>query len=269
MSLRNSIFIFFIIVVFSSCTSYKSVPYFQDLKQDSISSEIITNYTPLTIQPGDMLRIHVTSLNAQADAVFNYNLEPPNMVNNMPDINVNGNENRNERVAVVAYTIDHDGYLHLPTIDPIKVAGLNVDETTKLLESKLQLVLTQPTVSIRIVNLKVSVLGDVQKPNTYTFQDEKLTLNEALAYAGDLNTTGVRNNILLIREVDGRRVYIPIDLTSKKVFTSSYYYLKNNDIIYVKPNKEKVSSSDTALQRISLVISALSILAIFISVSKK
>ncbi len=265
MSLKHLNFIFFIVILFSfSCTSYKSVPYFQDLRQDSITREAITNYTPITIQPGDLLRIHVTSMNNDADYVFNYNLERPNTLTNMPDIRA-GNDNRTEPNSIVSYIIDKEGYLHLPIVGLVKVSGLTTDQTARLVETKVQEVLTKPTVSVSIQNLKVSVLGDVGRPGTYNFQDEKLTLNEAIGYAGDLNATGIRNNILIIREVDGKREYIPMDLTSKKIFTSPYYYLKNNDVIYVKPNRQKIISSDASIQTVSLLISALSVLAIFIT----
>jgi len=243
------------------------VPYFQDVKQDGVTTENITNYVPLTIQPGDMLRLHVTSLNNEADNAFNYNLQPPNLVNNTPDVNINGTENREERVSIVGYPVDHEGNMHLPVVGFVKVAGMTVDSATKVVETKLQQVLSQPVVTLRILNLKVIVMGDVARPSTYTFQDEKLTLNEALSYAGDLNPTGVRNNILLIREVDGKRKYIPMDLTKKDIFTSPYYYLRTNDIIYVTPNRQKVSSSDTAIQRIAVIISAISV-AIFLLRSK-
>ena len=267
MSLKHLNVLFIVIIFFSSCTSYKTVPYFQDLQKDSIYKEQITNYTPATIQSGDLLRIHVTSLNHDADVEFNYNLERPNNANNMPDLNVFPGSSAAEPSSVIGYFVDHNGNIHLPLVDTLKLAGYSIDDAIIVVQNKLKDVLSKPVVTIQLENIKVSVLGDVTKPDTYFFQDEKITLNEALAYAGDLNVTGIRNNILLIREIGGKREYIPLDLTSKKIFNSPYYYLKNNDIIYVTPNRQKVSSSDVAIQRIAVIISALS-LAIFLIRSK-
>ncbi len=263
MSLKSLNAIFVIIILFSSCTPYKNVPYFQDLKLDSVYREKITNYSPITIQPGDLLRIHVTSLNNEADAMFNYNLERPNSITNNPEER-SSPDMRSQPNSVVGYTVDHDGNLHMPLVGVIKVAGHTTDETVHLLEASLQQVLTKPVVTVSIQNLKISVLGDVARPNTFNFQDEKITLSEVLSYAGDLNPTGIRNNIILIRELDGKRVYIPIDIRRKDFFNSPYYYLRNNDIIYVTPNRQRILSTENTLQGIALVISAIS-LAIYLN----
>ena len=116
-----------------------------------------------------------------------------------------------------------------------------------------------------MLNFKVSVMGDVLKPDVYKIQSERVTVTEALTMAGDLNITAKRKNILLIREIDGKREYVPIDITSAKLFTSPYYYLKNNDILYVQPDKTKYASVDGGYRTVSLVLSALSIVAIVLS----
>jgi len=263
MSLKHLYGVFIILVIFSSCTPYKNVPYFQDLKKDSVITETINNFSSITIQPGDRLRLHLTSLNSEADATFNFNLERPSSITSDPDLVVNGASNKTEANSVAGYVVDRSGYLHLPVVDSIKVSGYTIDQAVLIIQAKLSPILSKPIITLSFQNLRVSVLGDVARPDTYFFQNESVTLSEAIAYAGDLNATGIRNNILLIREVNGKRVYIPFDLTSKKIFNSPYYYLRNNDVIYVTPNRQKISSSDTAIQRISVIISALS-LAIFL-----
>jgi polysaccharide export outer membrane protein len=152
----------------------------------------------------------------------------------------------------------------MPQVGLIPVKGLSITETTKAIETSLSAVLKDPLVSVRLQNFKVSVLGDISKPGTYLSINEKFTISEALASAGDLNSTGIRN-ILLIREINGKREYIPIDLTSKKVFNSPYYYLKNNDVIYVQPNRERVLASDSYFQKLSLILSALTIVVVYLS----
>jgi polysaccharide export outer membrane protein len=152
----------------------------------------------------------------------------------------------------------------------MKVAGLNTGNLTDQLQTRLSTTFTKPVVNVRLMNFKISVLGDVLKPDVYTIQNERITLTEALGLAGDLNITAVRNNILLIREINGKREYIPIDLTSKKLFDSPYYYLKNHDVIYVTPNRSKISNNNTAgFQKASLIISALSVVALFFAYRNK
>jgi len=249
------------IIFISSCTPYKDIPYFQNLKRDSVSvsKEKITNFSPLTIQPGDLLAIHVNSLNHDADAQFNYNLDRPSGYNVQTGV-ANASEN-----VVYGFLVNHDGNISYPLIGKVKVAGLTTDEITSILESKLSEYLTQPNVNIRIQNFKISVLGDVAKPGSYDITNEQITLTQALALAGDLNTTGIRSNVLLIREVNGNRETITLNLTSKKIFNSPYYYLKNNDVIYVQPNKDKVAQTDSGLVKASLIISALSVLALILT----
>lgn len=245
-----------VIVLFSfSCSNYKTVPYFQDLSQTTVTKQEITNFSTLLVQPGDILGINVSSLNPEASAVFNYNLN-----------RVSGdNTDRSPQNSVIGYLVDVNGNIRLPLIGETKVAGFSTTELNDQLQSKLQTYLSKPIVNIRILNFKISVLGDVLKPDVYTVQNERITIPEALSLAGDLNITGIRNNILLIREINGKREFVPIDLTSKKLFESPYYYLKNNDVIYVTPNKQKVAAANTAFQKVGLIIAALSVLAIIIS----
>jgi polysaccharide export outer membrane protein len=252
--------VFFILILFfcCSCSSYKNIPYFQDLKKDSSLTEKINNFSPLTIQPGDLLGIHVSSLNPEADAVINYNLQRQTG-NNIADIRT-ANEN-----AVIGYLVDQDGNITVPMIGIVKVASLTTSQITADLSTRLSKYLTNPNVNVRIQNFKISVLGDVSKPGTYDVFNERLTITEALALAGDLNITGIRNNILLVREINGSREYFTVNLTSKEIFNSPYYYLRNNDVIYVQPNRDKVAANDSAYQKASLALAALSILALLLT----
>ncbi|HSM63389.1 MAG TPA: hypothetical protein VK833_05575, partial [Gillisia sp.] len=125
--------------------------------------------------------------------------------------------------------------------------------------------LKEPIVNIRILNFKISVLGDVLNPGVFTLQNERSTIPEALSLAGDLNITAIRTNVLLIREIGGERNFIPIDLTSKEIFNSPYFYLKNNDVIYAQPDKTKFATVDRGYRTATVVLSALSVLAIVFS----
>lgn len=238
-----------------SCTSYKNVPYFQDLNMNSVTKEEINNFSPFIIQSGDILAINVSSLNPEASAIINYNLN-----------RVSGNNlDQSPQNAVIGYLVDLKGNINVPLIGEIHVAGLTTSDLTDQMQVKLQTYLSKPIVNIRVLNFKISVLGDVAHPDVYTILNERVTIIQALSLAGDLNITGIRNNILLIREIDGKREYIPIDLNSKKLFSSPYYYLKNNDAIYVVPNRTKVDAASTSFTKVSLVIGALSVIAIILS----
>lgn len=235
-----------IILLLSSCSAYKNVPYYQDLNRLAPTQEEATNYSPLIIHPSDVLGISVTSRTPEASAIFNYTSKDYN-------------------TAFTGYLVDQQGNIQLPLIGKLKVEGLT---TTELQEKVNQLLLTyykDPVTNIRIINFKVAVYGDVLKPDVYTIKDDKITLMQALALAGDLNITAMRKNVVLIREENGKRNYIPIDLTSKNIFSSPYYYLKSNDQIYVQPDKAKYSTVDRGYKTASLVLSGLSIVAIVLS----
>lgn len=258
MNLKNLRILCFAIILFStSCTSYKTVPYFQDISRTDVTTQKIENYTPPAIQPNDLLAIHVTSMNREADAQINYNLERPNG-------NTVASLDRPEENAVTGYLVDKEGNIDIPYLGTIKVAGISTFDLKYKLVEGLSKYLSSPVVTVRIQNFKVSVLGDVKNPGTFYSMNERITVAEAISLAGDLNTTGVRN-VLLVREADGQRQTINLDLTSKSTLTSPYFYLRNNDVIYVTPNKERVVATDSSLQKASLIISALSVLAILIT----
>lgn len=252
MNLKNLIIGASLLLV--SCSSYKEIPYFQNLDRSGPAQEKIDNYTPYTIQSDDIIGISVSSLNPEASSLFNANL-----------ITMNGSNNVTSSNPIVGYLVDQKGEIELAHIGKIKVAGLSTSELRNQVKLKLLTYLKEPVVNVRILNFKVSVMGDVGRPGVYQVQNERLTLPEAITLAGDLNITANRNNLWLVREKDGKREYIPLDITRKNLFTSPYYFLKNNDLIYVQPGRAKFASVDTSYRNISLVLSALSIVAIFLT----
>lgn len=193
------------------------------------------------MQPGDLLGIKVTSLNPEADDIFN-----------------NTSTDRYEQNSVNGYLIDQDGNVNLPMLGLMKVSGYSTKEISSNLEAKLQTYLSKPVVNVRMLNFKISVLGDVFRPGSFDVDNEKITLTQALSLAGDLNTTALRQNVLLIREKNGMRKYITIDLTTKSIFTSPYYYLENNDVIYAQPNYARVQNDAGSITKMGLIVSAFS-----------
>lgn len=239
--LKNSTLLLLIagLLAFFSCNSYRRIPYFQDVNREKRAIEDINNFSPLTIQPSDILSVTVSSLNPLA-----YNDSA-------------GRE--------LGYLVNQDGEVSLPLIGKVQVAGLTTSVVEDQIQEKLTAYLTQPSVNVRVLNFKVAILGDVSRPDVYQVPSERITITEALSMAGDLNITARRNDLLLIREVNGKREYVPLDLTSSDIFHSPYYYLKNNDVIYVQPDKTKYATVDGSYRTFSLVLSGLSIVAIILT----
>ncbi|WP_316838264.1 polysaccharide biosynthesis/export family protein [Pedobacter nutrimenti] len=247
-----------VVLFFSSCgVKYKSVPYFQDLQDSGLVAERIDNYNPLKIQKEDILAITVTSLNNEASAIFN--------MGNTSSTNPAINNSTVSSTAANGFLVDEKGDIQLPLVGSIKVSGLTTTQARELVQSKLLTYLKEPVVSLRLINFKVSVLGDVAHPGVYPIQTERVSLPEALSLSGDLNITAMRKNVLLVRENEGKRQFIRLDLSSKDIFKSPYYYLQNNDVLYIQPGNAKYASVDSSYRNVSLIISALSVLAIIIT----
>jgi polysaccharide export outer membrane protein len=244
---------FFVLFSMASC-SYNAVPYFQNLTVNGENEEAIRNYAPIVIAPDDILGISVSSLNSEASAVFNYNLRTVSGLNQTTSNN-----------PVVGYLVDENGQIQVPYLGNMKVSGLTLSQLRTQLQKQLQDYLKEPVVNVRLINFKISVMGDVLRPGVYPVEGQHVSIPEALTMAGDLNITAMRNNVTLIREIDGKRKYIPLDLTSKQLFNSPYYYLKTNDIIYVQPGKNKYASVDNSYRNIGILLSALSIVVILLT----
>ena len=241
------------IIMMTSCTTSKEVVYFQDEKisksdQTSLSSDLI-------YKPNDLLTINVSGLDP--DAVRPFNLPVVAYSNSV--LSAQGN------LKMQTYLRDINGNIEFPVLGTIKLEGLTRTAATALLKEKLTEYLKDPIVNIRLANFTVTVLGEVNNPGTYTIQDERISLIEALGLAGDLTIYGKRDNIFLIREDNGIKRFTKFDLTSIKVVNSQNYYLTQNDVIYVEPNKSKIRSA-TYNQNNGVLISAVSTLATIIAI---
>ncbi|WP_291849303.1 polysaccharide biosynthesis/export family protein [Lutibacter sp.] len=234
-------------MVLGSCASSKEVVYFQDTASAHIKDSLL-NYEP-TLQAGDLITIHVSGIDPLAAATFNiFESTGTGMPKALP------------------YLVSKEETIHFPVLGTVSTKGLTPMALTHYLETTLTDYLVKPIVNIRITNFKITVMGDVKSPGAYTIPNERITIVEALGLAGDLTIQGKRNNVLLIREEAGKRTFITIDLTNKKLFNSPYYYLAQNDVIYVEPNKAKINSSAVGanagiiLSSISTLISLIAIL---------
>ncbi len=244
--------------LFASCGRYQQIPYFQDLKLNSPQLEDINNFASPTIQKDDVLGIIVSSASVEASSPFNNKLSRVN--SNNEDASAGNPINPYE-----GYLVDANGEIQFPVLGTLKVTGLTTTQLREILVKKLTPYLKNPAIIARIINMKVSVLGDVAKPDVYPVKTERINVLEALALAGDLTITAKRKEVILIREQDGKRAYIPINLNSKQLFTSDYYYLKSNDILYVQPDKTKYAPYDIGYRNATLIVAALSVLVIGLS----
>lgn len=222
----------------SSCTSYKNVPYMQDIETVNNYGKEIPLYDA-KIMPKDLLSITVNTTDPQAAAPFNLTVQTP--------INAGlTNITTTTQPSLQQYLVNNEGEIDFPVIGRIKVGGLTKNQAENLIREKLQPYLKEvPIVTVRMSNYKISVLGEVAKPGSFTVSNEKVNVLEALAMAGDMTVYGVRTNVKLVREdADGKREIIPLDLTKSDLVLSPYFYLKQNDILYVTPNETKAKSSD-------------------------
>ena len=225
MTQKQTKFYLFIIGIFlltmSACSSKKDLIYFSDINVNE-QDEIV--FSPGKIKVNDILSIVVSSSSPELAMVYNatQNTSP-----------------------FTGYLVTVDGTIILPILGKIKVQDLTLLELENELVKRLieGNHLSNPIVTVRLTNAKFTVLGEVRNPGTYTFNEQNISILQALGYAGDLTIHGKRQDLLIIREENNKKTYKTIDLTSKKWFNSPYYYIKPNDVIYVNPNNAKVTSS--------------------------
>ncbi|KQB99617.1 polysaccharide biosynthesis/export family protein [Pedobacter sp. Hv1] len=254
--MKKTIYLFITVLFLSSCgVKYKYVPYFTDLPRDSEIKEKITNQTTFKVQVHDVLAITVSSPSPEAAAMFNVGTTS----------SVQNENNTNVLTAMNGFAVDEKGDIQIPLVGAVKIVGLSLAEVRLLIQEKLTTYLKNPVVNIRLANFKISILGDVAKPGVYPINNQRVNIAEALSLAGDLNITARRQDVLLVREIDGERKYIRFDMQSKDVFNSPYYYLQNNDVLYIQPDKVAYSNVDNSYRNVGIILSVISILSIFLS----
>jgi polysaccharide export outer membrane protein len=249
----NSYTLCLFILVFSSCVNTKKSTYFYGSTDGTIATH--TSVPESVIQKNDILSIAVSSPNPEATAMFN------------PQTVAGSNYQQSlstDQASNTGYLVNSEGFIQFPVLGNIKASGLTkikLEESISktLLQSGL---LKDPVVSIRFLNFRVTVLGEVNKPSVVTMPNEKLSLLEALGLAGDITIYGNRQNIMVIREENQQKILKRLNLNSSELFTSPYYYLKSNDIVYVEPNKAKVASTSRSTQWLPILLSGLSFAAI-------
>lgn len=258
------------LLVLSSCATVKDIAYFQNKLVDQ--PEKIDKHAGIVIQPKDQLSIVVSSRNPELVAMFNL---PVVSYQAGSEVTAGGGQQR-----LMGYVVDNDGKIDFPVLGPLEVAGLTRWELSEMIKKQLldKQYLTDAVVTVEFMNFKVSVLGEVTSPGTYAIQGDKVTVLQAISMARDLTIYGERSNVSVIRERDGERVIYEIDLRNVDLFKSPAYYLQQNDIVYVQPNKykERQSTVDNKTQWVtnlaissgSILVSVASIVTNFILMQK-
>lgn len=224
-SFRKIFLALMLVLAAGSCVPIKKTSYVQDDKsmqvQQMDNMYFIDEPTDDRIRPGDELYIKVSSAD-EGETAFN-----------------DGSSDRMFDPSVISYTVDEEGYIKLPYVNRIKLSGLSLVEASDSMEKELAQYLYFPSVFVRFVNNKVTILGEVFNPGVYVFNYKSINILQAIGYAGDISIFGNRKNVLIVRDEGDYRSKHKIDLTSDELLTSKYYMVKSNDIIYVEPLKSK------------------------------
>lgn len=253
----NFVFSMLLCSLLFSCKQTQNIAYYQNI--DTLST-VNAPKLESKIQVDDLLLIIVSAEDPEAAAPFNLELV------NLPT--VVGQANAVGQKQHQLYLVDSNAEIDFPVIGKLKVGGKTKEEFTNTLKEKIKKYVNNPIINIRIMNYKVSVQGEVARPGSYNINSERITLPEALSLAGDLTIYGKRNNIIVVREQDGKKTIGRVDLTKSDFINSPFYYLSQNDLIYVEPNNAKANSS-TFNQNIPVWISLSSVLISLVLLFKK
>lgn len=227
----NKIYLAFVLLLlFASCASRKNIAYLQPSQLELEKTYL--QYAP-KIQQEDLLTITVSAADVKATFPFNQQNVYQATAGTATDL-----------AFKPTYLVDAHGEIDFPVLGKVKVGGFSRVEATELLRSQLKKYIVEPGVNMTFANFKITVLGEVAKPGTYTLPQERITVLEALGLAGDMTIKGVRSNVLLIREKNGEKKMERLNLLSDSILNSPYYYLAQNDVIYVEPNGSQVRNSN-------------------------
>lgn len=256
--MKKKLYLFSVVtmLLLGSCSTNKNLVRFEGAAAVDTSQLIINDFL-IKIQPDDELSIAVSSL--IPDATAHYNLLQTNIATRGSLEQVSQPQNQ-------TYVVNQQGYINFPVLGKLKVVGMTTEEISKLLYDKISADVEEPNIRVELINFKVNVLGEVKTPGTIKIDRQRFSILDALAAVGDLTDFAERTNLLLIREENGQRSYTTIDLNDTSLFTSPSFYLQQNDVLYVRPNKIKEDNSKYntnnafKLSLVSTIVSATSVI---------
>ena len=262
--LRIIMFLVAVSVLGTGCVTQKQLTYLREVDAQSADSinQHFTSIAEITIKPGDALTIFVSALDREAVAPYNlpavaYNSPTSTTVQTTP--------------MLQSYRVDEEGNIEMPVLGKIHVEGLKRDEAAEVIKQALAKQVVNPLVQVNTIGAKVSVMGEVAQPGQVAISNGRLTILDALAAVGDLTPYGRRDNVLITREQDGKLEFARLDLTSPDIFASPYYFLQQNDVVYVSPNKVRAISSGNIglwLSMVSTVASAATVIVTVINTTQ-
>lgn len=234
------------VLMLSSCGSTKKIVYFSNLDSTQVKQIPMAVYVPPVIVTDDILNITIQTLDVDATSALNQTSSAQGAAASAGAGNAGGAAAGASSSAISGFLVDHDGNVEIPLLGVVKVAGLNTTEAKNLIKSKAAKFYKDPTVQVRFGAYKITIMGEVAKPASYLLPNEKVTVLDAISLAGDVTVYGKLNNILLLRDDGDKKDVIRLDLTSSTLISSPYYYLKQNDVIYVEPIKVKAAVTNAA-----------------------
>ena len=240
--------IFFLLLFCLSCRPSRSLVYFKDLKASENYRTTVTNAEVLRFQPGDLLNIRVASLNRESDELFNQGSKQY-----ATSVGLNGSPLDN------GYLVDSAGYANFPVVGRVQLGGLTNEEATARMTAAVSNYVKSPIVSIRLLNFSITVIGEVNRPSTFQVPKGRINILEALGLAGDMTPYGRRENVLLIRERNHVRSTTHLNLNNKELLNSPYFYLQQNDVVYVAPDRLKEVQASTNTRTLTIVTIASSL----------
>jgi len=254
-SLTPWLYILPFLFLLGSCSVKKTI-YFNDLPVDSVRVlKESSKFTDPRIQPDDMLSISVQTIDPTTAAVANQSMA-------IQAIGASSASNVGTQL-ITGFLVDRDGYVHMALLGKILVKDLTTYEARQRISEAASKYYKEPTVQVRFANYKITVLGEVARPATYTVPNEKVSILDALGLAGDLTIYGKRDNVLLVREQGGQKELVRLNLNSSDLFQSPYYYLKQNDVLYVEPGRAKAAANNASrTQTFALIGSLVSVLIV-------
>ncbi|MEC8738990.1 MAG: polysaccharide biosynthesis/export family protein [Bacteroidota bacterium] len=245
----------------SSCVSKRELTTFYDAEFKKNEVHEISERTEVTIQAQDLVNITISSFDEEVIKAFNQGT-----LNNQMNMNMQNQQNgvSNMFEYFSGYLVDDQGFIDFPLIGKIFLKNLTRREAKDTLQKLIAPIAKDVTVNLRFLNFKITILGEVQQPGIQRISNERISILEALGAAGDFTPYANRQNVLLIREKEGKRTFTKIDLQAKDIFTSPFFYLQQNDVIYVEPSKAKAATIKTPIERFTGIFSGLASLAALI-----
>ena len=242
--MKNVLRALIVILITASCSNQRQFTYFRDIPDTIKNYQVAdTGFRAVTIKADDVLQVNISSPNPEATSFF-------------ATQGAGTNDIANAASTPNTYLVDHEGGIDLPLVGRVTVKGLTSMQAKNAIKSRVATYLKDPIVTVRLQNFKVTVLGEVARPANYIVPNERISVLDAIGLAGDLTIFGRRENVLMVRELEGKKVFVRFDLNKSDLFQSPYFYLQQNDILYVEPNRQRAASSDmTTIRNVSIITS--------------